>query len=290
MKFWGTRGSIPTPGHATRRFGGNTSCVEVRVDGQLFICDGGTGLRELGLELVARSAGTPIEAHLLFSHTHWDHIQGFPFFSPAYVASTALYVYDVEPHDDRVHRLLRGQMRHDYFPVSFSDLGASIHSANLDGGSKTIAGVRVSAFEQRHPGRSFAYSLEREGKKVVYATDNELDMLVAAPEAIARYPDARRLCPPEFVRFAAGADLLIADGQYTDEEYPQKVGWGHSRATTLVDLALAAGVRQLAIFHHDPMHADDEIDAIVMQCRARADRFGGKLVVFAAREGMELRL
>ena len=123
VRFWGTRGSIPTPGHKTRKYGGNTSCVEVRFDDALFICDGGTGLRELGVDLLARS-NESVEAHMFFSHTHWDHIQGFPFFMPAYAKENSLYVYDVTKDDNRVHRLLLGQMRSDYFPVSFSDLGS----------------------------------------------------------------------------------------------------------------------------------------------------------------------
>jgi phosphoribosyl 1,2-cyclic phosphodiesterase len=139
VRFWGTRGSIPTPGHRTRVYGGNTSCVEVRVDDTLFVCDGGTGMRELGDSLVRRSNG-PLQAHLLFSHTHWDHIQGFPFFLPAYKPSTTLHIYDVERDDDRIHRLLLGQMRSEYFPVTFSDLGSKIVSSDLHGGNKVIEG------------------------------------------------------------------------------------------------------------------------------------------------------
>jgi phosphoribosyl 1,2-cyclic phosphodiesterase len=290
VRFWGTRGSIPTPGARTRIYGGNTSCVEVRFGDSLFVCDGGTGLRELGVELGERCRSERIDAHMFFSHTHWDHIQGFPFFLPAYAESNTLYVYDTTPEDDRVHRLLLGQMRSEYFPVSFTDLGSKIVPADLAGGEKAIDGVTVRYFEQTHPGTSFAFSFEKDGKKVVYATDNELDANLLEPEVVRRDPHALRKLPEAFVRFVADADLLIADGQYTDDEYPERVGWGHARASTVVDLALQAGVSQCAIFHHDPMHSDDDVEAMIEAGRQRALAAGSKLVVFGAREGLEIKL
>lgn len=290
VRFWGTRGSIPTPGHGTRVYGGNTSCVELRFGDVLVICDGGTGLRELGLDLLDRVGDQALEAHLFFSHTHWDHIQGFPFFGPAYRPSTRLHVWDVEPGDDRVYRLLCGQMRHDYFPVSFADLGAEIESRHFQAHRTSLDGVAVTAHVQEHPGTSFGFAFEHDGKKIVYATDNELDRLLVDGKAALERPDARRLCPPAVVDFVSGAELLIADGQYTDDEYVAKRGWGHARASTLVDLALQAGVKQLAIFHHDPAHSDADVDRIVRSCRQRAERLGGELVVFAAREGVELKV
>jgi phosphoribosyl 1,2-cyclic phosphodiesterase len=287
VKFWGTRGSIPTPGHKTRRYGGNTSCVEVRVDDTVFVCDGGTGLRELGVDLSARY--DRVEAHLFFSHTHWDHIQGFPFFTPAYAKTSTLHVHDVRRNDERVRRLLLGQMQSEYFPVSFNDLGAKIHFDQLDP-ETTIGGVAVAHLEQTHPGRSFAYAFVKDGVKVVYATDSELDQCIVNADEASRNPDALRRLPDDFVRFVAEADLLVADGQYTDLEYPRKVGWGHARASTVVDLAVQAHVKQLAIFHHDPMHSDEFVDDTIQACRQRAEVFGANLVVFGAREGLELKL
>jgi phosphoribosyl 1,2-cyclic phosphodiesterase len=289
VKFWGTRGSIPTPGNRTRRYGGNTSCVEVRFDDTLFICDAGTGLRELGVDLLSRY--DRLEGHLFISHTHWDHIQGFPFFSPVYRPTTTVHVYDVESTDDRIRRLLQGQMSsEEYFPVHFHELGAAIRFANLGSGQKTIDGATVSYHEQTHPGRSFGYGFSRDGKKVVYATDNELDLIVENQTDCVKQPDVLRRLPDSFVRFAADADLLIADGQYTDDEYMAKTGWGHARASTAVDLAVQAHVKQLAIFHHDPMHSDRDIDATIEACRRRAAQHGSDLVVFGAREGLELKL
>lgn len=289
VRFWGTRGSIPTPGPNTRNYGGNTSCVELRFDGSLFVCDGGTGLRELGLELM-KSGEQGHEVHMLFSHTHWDHIQGFPFFLPAYVKQNSLFVYDVGRDNDRVHRLLKGQMQTDYFPVNFSELGSKIQSSYLDGNANIIDGVCVRAFEQAHPGKSYAYSFEKNGIKLVYATDNELDLTLNNREESFRDPHALRKIPDEFLGFVADADLLIADGQYTDAEYPSKQGWGHARAKTALDLAVQARVKQLAIFHHDPMHGDGAVDEIVRECRERAKGFGSNVSVFGAREGLSLDL
>lgn len=290
VRFWGTRGSIPAPGDLTRRFGGNTSCVEIRIGNQLVICDAGTGLRELGLDLLQRG-NDRLDMHMFFSHMHWDHIQGFPFFVPAYSPANTLFVYETAPGEDRVQRLLHGQMQSDHFPVSFGDLGSFMVARQFDRDRQMAIGrVRVECFEQHHPGRSFAYSFECDGKKVVYATDNEIDQTLADPERVVSHPRELRVVPEPFVEFCRGADLLIADGQYTDEEYPQKVGWGHARASTVVDLAVQAGVKQCAIFHHDPLHTDERVDAIIKEGRARAKGHGSELSLFGAREGLELRL
>jgi phosphoribosyl 1,2-cyclic phosphodiesterase len=288
VRFWGTRGSIPTPGNKTRKYGGNTSCVELEIDDTLFICDGGTGLRELGLDLQKRRP-TEVEAHMFFSHMHWDHIQGFPFFVPAYVSSNKLFVYEVGPGDDRVHRLLHGQMRSEYFPVTFTDLGSKIVADHFSDGVKRVGDVTVRCLEQTHPGRSFAFSFEKNGKKIVYATDSELDLVIVNGNEVEGRPDELRRLPEELVRFIAGADLLIADGQYTEEEYASKRGWGHARAHTVVDLAIQAGVRQCAIFHHDPMQTDELVDEKIDACRKRAEHAAPDLVVFGAREGLTLK-
>lgn len=289
VKFWGTRGSIPTPGQATRKYGGNTTCVEVSVDGTLFICDAGTGVRELGLELLRRGSG-PIEGHWLFSHAHWDHIQGFPFFVPAYQPDNTFRVYGVDGDDERFFRLLSGQMGSEYFPVAFSDLGANIVPARIEEGGSVIGGVRVEAFRQTHPGGSYAYSFEKDGRKVVFATDHEFDLDIPDKELPLRDPDALRPVDESFVAFARGCDLLVIDAQYTDAEYRSKVGWGHPRATTTIDVAVHCGARQVALTHHDPMHSDREVEEKVEACRSRAARFAPQLVVFGAREGMELQI
>jgi phosphoribosyl 1,2-cyclic phosphodiesterase len=289
VRFWGTRGSIPTPGHMTKKYGGNTSCVEIRSDDSLFICDGGTGLRELGTDLMTRG-NKPITGHFFYSHTHWDHIQGFPFFTPAYVPQNTFHVYGTAEGDRRTYELLSGQMRSDYFPVDFGELRSNIVASHLDGGLRIIDGCAVSYFEQQHPGRSWAYSFVKDGFKVVYATDNELDLTVADAKASIADPLAPRIIPDAFRRFCFGADLLISDAQYFDDEYAKKVGWGHPRATTVIDLALQAEVKQVALFHHDPMHGDVDVDRKIALCKERAVRVNPVLQVFGAREGLELRV
>ena len=289
VRFWGIRGSIPTPGHMTKKYGGNTSCVEIRSDDSLFICDGGTGLRELGTDLMTRGK-KPITGHFFYSHTHWDHIQGFPFFTPAYIPSNTFHVYGTAEGDRRTYELLSGQMRSDYFPVDFGELRSNIVASHLDGGHREIDGVAVSFYEQHHPGRSWAYSFVRDGFKIVYATDNEIDLTFPRPEAVLSEPEAPRPIPEDFRKFCHGADLLISDGQYFDDEYEKKVGWGHPRATTVIDLALQSEAKQVAIFHHDPMHGDGDVDRKIALCKERAARVNPQLLVFGAREGLELRI
>jgi phosphoribosyl 1,2-cyclic phosphodiesterase len=289
IHFWGTRGSIPTPGHLTKKYGGNTSCVEIRCDDTLFICDGGTGLRELGTDLLSRGGG-PITGHLLYSHTHWDHIQGFPFFTPAYLPQNTFHVYGTAEGDRRTYELLSGQMRSDYFPVDFGELRSNIVASHLDGGTRLIDGVAVTVFEQHHPGRSWAYSFVKDGCKIVYATDNEIDLTLPDPKAVTADLAAPRAIPEAFRRFCHGADLLISDAQYFDDEYAKKVGWGHPRATTVVDLALQSEVKQVALFHHDPMHGDVDVDRKIALCKERAARTNPQLQVFGAREGLSLRI
>jgi phosphoribosyl 1,2-cyclic phosphodiesterase len=285
VRFWGTRGSIPTPGDRTRKYGGNTACVEIRCGSHLLICDAGSGIRELGDDLLARGNGR-IVGHFFFSHAHWDHIQGFPFFVPADRAGNRFLIYGARQGDDRFFELLSGQMQSDYFPIGFGALRADIIADHLDDGRKEIGPILVESFPLHHPGGCLAYAFSHQGKKVVYATDNEIeaDPIGLAPAG----PGTLRTAPAALVEFVRGADLLIADGQYTDAEYESRRGWGHTSCLTAVDLALQAEVRQIAIFHHDPAHADSFVDEIIENCRSRVNSFGGKLIVFAAREGIEL--
>ena len=286
VKFWGTRGSIPTPGDRTRKYGGNTACVEIRCGSHLFICDAGSGIRELGADLLARGSGSLV-GHFFFSHAHWDHIQGFPFFVPADRPGNRFLIYGAKQGDDRFYQLLSGQMKSDYFPIGFGALRAEIVADHLDDGRKEIGDVLVETFPLNHPGGCLGYAFSHRSKKIVYATDNEV--------AVEGQPESDgsaklRIASPELVNSLRGADLLIADGQYTDAEYPPKKGWGHTSCLTAVDLAIQAGAKQLAIFHHDPTHSDSVVDEIIESCRQRANGFSSELVVFAAREGMELEV
>lgn len=286
VKFWGTRGSIPTPGSQTAKYGGNTSCVEIRAGDTLLVCDGGTGLRELGQDLLRR--GGNVEGHLFFSHAHWDHIQGFPFFTPAYLPTSTFHVYG-EIGNRSIHSLLSGQMQSEYFPVRFSDLGSRIFPGELAQGQE-IGGVKVTHFAQWHPGSSLGFAFEFAGRKVVYATDNELDQALLNAEAVDADLSVERKFPQALLDFVKDADLLIADGQYLDDEYPKKRGWGHPRVGTVVDLAIQANAKQLAITHHDPMHGDREVDAKILSCVERAARHMDAPPIFGAREHFELKI
>jgi phosphoribosyl 1,2-cyclic phosphodiesterase len=288
VKFWGTRGSIPTPSSWTRVYGGNTSCVEVRLGDTVIICDAGSGIRELGKDLLKRTP-RPRELHLFITHTHWDHIQGFPFFVPAYLKEMNIHVYGEHAQDDSRYSLLSGQMSSDYFPVSFRDLGARVICDHLEAGSKQIDGVTVRSFPLNHPGGCCGFVFEHEGRRIAYATDNEL---VIPPGD--RFPDPGldgplRGAPAALVEAVRGADLLITDAQYDDAQYATKVGWGHSSCISATDFAIQAGAKSVALFHHDPESTDRDVDLMVRSCWQRAAQLEAELVVMAAREGMELK-
>ncbi len=288
VKFWGTRGSIPTPASWTRVYGGNTPCVEVRFDETIFICDAGSGIRELGKDLLTR-VPPPKDLHLLITHTHWDHIQGFPFFAPVYGDATRIHVYGREANDDLTYRLLSGQMSSSYFPVSFKELGASVVADYLNNGEKEIGGVHVRSFTLNHIGGCLGYSFEKEGRKIVYATDTELEI-----QEGDLFPDLDncsplRRAPDDLAQIARDADLLIFDAQYDEKEYMTHRKWGHSCCFSATDLAIQAKVKNLALFHHDPESTDRAIDDMVQSCRKRAARHGATLTISGAREGVEFK-
>jgi CheY-like chemotaxis protein len=284
IRFWGTRGSIPKPGPATIRYGGNTSCVEVRHEGTLIVLDCGTGAHELGRQIVAESPG-PIRGYLLITHTHWDHIQGFPFFAPLFVRGSEWDVYAPLQLGRTLEEILAGQMQRTYFPVPLGDLDATIRYHELTEGAFELDGVRVTTRFLNHPAPSLGYRLEGGGVTVVYATDHE-------PHS-RHHPDARGDATrvhredERHIEFLAGADLVIHDAMYTLAEYPDKLSWGHTPAEWTVDFAVAARARRLALFHHDPSRTDLALDALVARCRQRLPARDAP-EVFAAAEGQSL--
>ena len=288
VNFWGTRGSIPTPASWTRVYGGNTPCVEVRFDDSVFICDAGSGIRELGKDL-ARRHPVPKTLHLLITHSHWDHIQGFPFFAPSYAKDTKIFIYGRKSSEDTTFRVLSGQMSSQFFPVSFNQLGAHIVTDHLHDSCQEIEGVKVRSFEHNHPGGCLGFSFEKNGGNIVYSTDNELEFLPgdAFPDPDNTGP--LRHVPATLVETMKRADLLILDSQYDDRQYSERKKWGHSSCFSATDLAVQAHAKNLALFHHDPESTDRAIDEIVEACRARAARHGSPLKIFAAREGVELK-
>jgi CheY-like chemotaxis protein len=290
VRFWGTRGSIATPGPDTVRFGGNTSCVSVTTRaGACIIFDCGTGSRALGAALMAH-APKPITATILLSHTHWDHIQGFPFFAPLFVPGNRITVCGPEGSGGSLRDVLSGQMEFTYFPVEIGQLPASIDFRELAEGTHEIGGARIIAQYLHHPAMTLGYRVEVDGAAVVYLSDHEPfseTLWHGSPEpsradAIVHEGDRRH------ARFMEGAGLVIHDAQYTPEEYPAKKTWGHSTYEYAVGLAAAAGVQRLALTHHDPTHDDAFIEALEQRARAYAKQIGCAVEVCCAYEGLDL--
>jgi phosphoribosyl 1,2-cyclic phosphodiesterase len=284
VTFWGTRGSIAKAGPTTVRFGGNTSCVEVRsASGTLIVLDCGTGAHELGQRLSEPGSG-PVNGHVLISHTHWDHIQGLPFFAPLFGLGNVWHVYGPRGLDASLRETLAGQMQYAYFPVTAEDFAASVEYHDLTEGTFEIGDVRVTAQYLNHPALTLGYRLEADGVTIVYSSDHEPhDSTSAVGGALpAVGGDARH------VAFLAGADLVIHDAQYLAREYYAKVGWGHSTVEYALEAAAAAGVHRLALFHHDPTRNDDAVDLLLEQARAHAIVCGYVGEVFAATEGHTL--
>jgi ribonuclease BN (tRNA processing enzyme) len=283
VRFFGTRGSIATPGSHTLRYGGNTSCAEVQSSaGTLVILDMGTGAAVLGRELMAR--GAPLRGHILISHTHWDHIQGIPFFAPLFVPGFEWDIYGPRGLGQSLRQTLAGQMQSTYFPVTLEQLGATIRYRELVEGRLRIGDIEVTCRYLNHPALALGYRLEADGAALVYACDHEPHSQVLATGVGDFAGEDRR-----HAEFLAGADLVVHDAQYQASEYPQKIGWGHSTIEYACAVARLAKVGQLALTHHDPMRDDAAIDALVDSIRSEGFRLAGPHI-FAAAEGHEVEL
>jgi phosphoribosyl 1,2-cyclic phosphodiesterase len=270
VNFWGVRGSIATPGKETVHYGGNTSCVEMRVAGKRLIFDGGTGLRLLGKSLLPEM---PVEAYLFFTHSHWDHIQGFPFFVPAFIPGNSFHLYGaIAPNGSTMKQRLSDQMLHPNFPIPLQGMRSNLKFYDLKPGDAiAVDDIAIETAHLNHPSEAIGYRVSWRGGTAVYCTDTE------------HFPD--RL-DDNVLQLARNADLLIYDATYTDEEYyhpkTPKMGWGHSTWQEAVKVAKAVGVKQLAIFHHDPAHDDNFLLDVESQVKAAFP--GG----FLAREGMRI--
>src|SRR5437870_8619756 len=281
VRFWGTRGSIAAPGEHTARYGGITSCTEVRgADGTVIVLDCGTGARELGLHLT-QTLKPPVHLHLFIGHTHWDHIQGFPFFVPAFIPGVELNVYAPLGFQQSLEEAMAGQMEYSYFPVKLRDLRSRIHFTELEEGFFRVGDVLVETQYLNHTAPTIAYRMTNGGATIAYVTDHE--PFWKPENGALHHPGDQR-----HIAFMEGADLAIHDAQYTEEEYGQRVGWGHSTVEYATDVAIAAGVKRLALFHHDPTHDDAFMERFEGAARARVAALGRELEVFAAREGLEL--
>ncbi len=265
LKFWGVRGSIPTAGAATIAFGGNTACLEVRCGDELFIVDAGSGIRELG---TAINGAPDFRAHLFFTHYHWDHILGFPFFTPLYRPDTQLIIYGEDRRGRSVQQILSEQMVYPYFPVPLSSVKGELRFKKIHPGiTMEIGECKISTHELNHPFGALGYRFEYGGSTLVTVFDHE------------HTPDL----DPALVDFARGADILVYDAAYTPEEYEtSRRGWGHSTYTEAARLGRAGGVPKVFLFHHDPTHDDTFMTGLEATARAYDN------ILIAAREGDEL--
>jgi CheY-like chemotaxis protein/phosphoribosyl 1,2-cyclic phosphodiesterase len=256
-RFWGTRGSIPVSGQHYVRYGGNTACVEVGYGRQRVIVDAGSGIRELGLKLAKLG---PHKVHILITHTHWDHIQGFPFFAPAYLPGFELVVYGAAGFRKDLASIFRGQLDRDYFPVEFEDMEAKIEFRTLEGNELELGDLRVKWELTHHPAATVGFRFEIAGRTLAYLSDNEfLYGYVGAPHAVG--PESDVLVPHQrLVELVRGVDTLIGEAQYTNEEYQTKIGWGHSSLSNACVLARLGEVKRWVVTHHDPLHEDEFLD------------------------------
>jgi len=294
VKFWGVRGSIPTPGKHTVRYGGNTPCVEVRLDQEeLIILDAGSGIRNLGDQLI--NDGESIKAHLLITHPHWDHIQGFPFFKPAFISGNELTIVGTDRKDKSLSEIVSEQMNRIYFPIRLQDLQAKINFVPVKEEQELdVFDAHVRIMYVNHPGFTVGYRIEYNGKSLVYISDNEpFDRSVGASsvnvEAAVREKFRRSDGDPNqrIYDFCQDADVLIHDTTYTPEEYIDRVGWGHSHYLFTVRVAAEANVKKLYLFHHDQNHSDEKVDDILRKCKKEVKSRGYKFQCEAAIENAE---
>jgi phosphoribosyl 1,2-cyclic phosphodiesterase len=280
VRFRGVRGSIPAPGIWTARYGGNTSCVELRAGNEILILDAGSGIRDLGDDLMREFGEQPIEATVLISHTHWDHIQGLPFFAPIYQGRNRIRLLAAKGSLSRLERAMRNQMRPIHFPVDLSAMHGLASMEQLSSDQVSLGSLAVSVTALNHPGGCAGFRIAARGRSIAYLPDHE-------PYQRSMKKD-RLACEEKLIEFARGADLLILDTQYTALEYPQRIGWGHGCLPDSVALALAAKVRRLLFFHHDPSHRDHQIDEMIMEARRIIG--AAPLVVEAASESQPITL
>src|ERR1043166_6087882 len=296
LKFWGTRGSISTPGKGTVRYGGNTPCIEVRLgNDELIILDAGTGIRNLGEQLIEN--GESIKATLLISHPHWDHIQGFPFFKPAFISGNELTIIGGETERVTLQKMISDQINKIYFPVQLNELKATLKFRKVEEESFEIAGAKVQTMFVNHPSFAIGYRITNNGKSIVYISDNEpFDRRVAQSlrnvEKSIVEKFSRTVGDPNqrVFDFVRNADILIHDATYTPEEYVDRVGWGHSHYLFTLKVAAEGNVKSLILFHHDPAHHDEKVDDILKKCKKEIKNREYEFSCFAAAEGMEIEI
>jgi phosphoribosyl 1,2-cyclic phosphodiesterase len=269
VKFWGCRGSIPVPDSRMMRYGGNTTCVEIITNGKVLVVDAGTGIRKLGENLIKRKI---FNFDLFITHSHWDHIQGFPFFAPIYSEKTKINILGSTNSYKQVKSILSSQMSYEFFPVSFYDLKSKINFVDISRPEYISKDYVLKFIETNHPIYTLGLRVENQGKSFVFITDNELR---------SKTPSTSW---EEFVDFCSGADYLIHDAQFTDQEYKKRIGWGHSTFEQALSLAKDAQVKNLGLFHHDPNRKDSGLEKIEKRFQTLSKMMGYKFKVFAVRE------
>jgi len=293
-RFWGTRGSIPTPGTDTVRFGGNTPCVEARLSkNNLVIFDAGTGIRGLGDSLMA--SGESVEAFIAITHPHWDHIQGFPFFKPAFISGNEFTIVGAQSRSVTLRQMVSYQMDKVYFPIQLNELKAKINFRPVREETLPVFNATLSVLYVNHPAFAVGYRLHVGGHSLVYISDNEpFDREVARSlknvdkMIVAKYLAVKGDPNQRVFDFARGADILIHDTTYTPEEYVNHVGWGHSHYLFSLKIADEARVKKLVLFHHDQTHNDDKVEEIQQKCLKEIKTRRYHFDCVAAAEGMEL--
>jgi phosphoribosyl 1,2-cyclic phosphodiesterase len=295
IKLWGTRGSIAVPGPETLRYGGNTTCVELRTDDEIIVLDAGSGIRPLGVALKQEFKERPINLSLLITHAHWDHIQGFPFFKPAYDPKNKIHILGFDGAGATFREIMTEPMRSPFFPITMRELSAKMEITKLTEMKFSLGKVNVHATFVNHPGVCAGYRLFTSTGSVAFLPDHEpYEFFLHAAQRKSLTPEqAKEVATNEharLVQFLRGSDILILDSQYTDEEYQTHIGWGHSSISSAVSLALEAEVQTLLLFHHDPSHDDDRVDTMVESARELTANSGRPLQVLGAKEGSEILL
>jgi phosphoribosyl 1,2-cyclic phosphodiesterase len=296
LKIWGCRGSIPTPGKDTVRYGGNTPCIELKLDdNNLIILDSGTGIRNLGNYLMRK--GESIRAYIMITHPHWDHIQGFPFFKPIFISGNEFTIVGSGARTKTLEQIVADQMDRVYFPVRLSELKASIKFLQVGEEEFKIYDATVQTIYVNHPGFTLGYRITFNNKSIVYISDNEPFDREITPylfnwekEVIERFDSVPGDPNQRIFDFVRGADLLIHDTTYTPEEYIEKVGWGHSHYLFTLRVAHEGQVKRLLLFHHDHMHTDNMIDEIFEHCKNEVKKRKYKFNLMVASEGMEIEI
>jgi phosphoribosyl 1,2-cyclic phosphodiesterase len=295
LRFWGTRGSIAVPSPETLRYGGNTTCVELRADGEIIVLDAGSGIRPLGIALDREFQGRPIKLSLLITHAHWDHIQGFPFFKPAYDSKNEIRIFGFDGAGATFREIMTEPMRSPFFPITMRQLSARTDINNLTEMKFSLGKLVIHAAFVNHPGVCAGYRIFTSDGSVAFLPDHEpYEFFLHSAQGKQLSPEqAREIAVDQhaaLVQFLRGSDILILDSQYTDQEYKTHIGWGHGSISSAVSLALEAEVQTLLLFHHDPSHDDEMVDAMVESARELVAKSGRPLEVAGAKEGSEILL